>query len=224
MILSHSGNADLATKHVETVRPDRPSAINPSTKKTFPRNKSSTEQNTCKAGKSSVSPIVVTDSAPSKVKATIADRRSSQTKTAAGGSSTGVNPKNVSKAGPGKTDIVLKKLRSARGITIAQIVEITGWQAHSVRGFLSGVVKKKLGFELVSEVSKDGLRRYRIVEGEGLQGRESPRARKSGGHIGGRDSTFADGGGADGSGNTDSTPQGGDQASANSVASATQKV
>lgn len=63
-----------------------------------------------------------------------------------------------------KADIILKKLRLVRGVTIAQIVEATGWQAHSVRGFLSAVVRKKLGLDLVSEVGKDGLRRYRIVE------------------------------------------------------------
>lgn len=63
-----------------------------------------------------------------------------------------------------KADIVLKKLRLVRGVTIAQMVEVTGWQTHSVRGFLSAVVRKKLGLDLVSEVGRDGLRRYRIVE------------------------------------------------------------
>lgn len=64
-----------------------------------------------------------------------------------------------------KTEQVLKKLGSARGVTVQQMMDATGWQAHSVRGFLSGVVRKKLGHELVSEVGKDGLRRYRIVAG-----------------------------------------------------------
>jgi len=64
-----------------------------------------------------------------------------------------------------KADLVLRKLRLARGATIAQIMEATGWQAHSVRGFLSAVVRKKLGLDLTSEVGKEGVRRYRVVDG-----------------------------------------------------------
>ncbi len=63
-----------------------------------------------------------------------------------------------------KTDIVLKKLRSAKGATIQQLSEATGWQLHSVRGFLSATVRKKLGLNLVSDVGKDEVRRYRIVD------------------------------------------------------------
>lgn len=48
-----------------------------------------------------------------------------------------------------KAEQVLKKLRSARGATIDMLMQATGWQAHSVRGFLSAVVKKKLGLNLV---------------------------------------------------------------------------
>ncbi len=65
-----------------------------------------------------------------------------------------------------KTELVLKKLQLVRGVTIAQIMEATGWQAHSVRGFLSAVVRKKLGLNLASEISKDGQRRYRIIDSE----------------------------------------------------------
>ncbi|MFI0844664.1 DUF3489 domain-containing protein [Mesorhizobium sp. IMUNJ 23232] len=65
-------------------------------------------------------------------------------------------------SGASKTEIVLKKLRSAKGATVTALMEATGWQAHSVRGFLSGTVRKKLGLGLASEVGKDGARRYRI--------------------------------------------------------------
>ncbi|MFI0849711.1 DUF3489 domain-containing protein [Mesorhizobium sp. IMUNJ 23232] len=61
-----------------------------------------------------------------------------------------------------KTEMVLKKLRSAKGATLEALREATGWQAHSVRGFLSGTVRKKLGQTVASEVGKDGARRYRI--------------------------------------------------------------
>jgi hypothetical protein len=61
-----------------------------------------------------------------------------------------------------KTEAVLKKLRLAKGATIDQLMEATGWQAHSVRGFLSGTVRKKLGLALIIETGKDGVRRYRI--------------------------------------------------------------
>src|SRR5690606_3062938 len=66
-----------------------------------------------------------------------------------------------------KSQLVLKKLRLARGVTVTQIVEVTGWQSHSVRGFFSGIVRKKLGLNLVSEVGKDGQRRYHIVDDAG---------------------------------------------------------
>lgn len=66
------------------------------------------------------------------------------------------------KSGDTKSEIVLKKLRSTKGATIAMLAEATGWQAHSVRGFLSAVMRKKLGLPLVSEMGKDGTRRYHI--------------------------------------------------------------
>jgi hypothetical protein len=62
-----------------------------------------------------------------------------------------------------KLDAVLKLLKSSKGATIDAIMDATGWQAHSVRGFLSGTVKKKFGLAVESATAKDGTRRYRIV-------------------------------------------------------------
>ena len=53
-------------------------------------------------------------------------------------------------------------LQDRAGTTIAAIMAATGWQQHSVRGFLAGVVRKKLGLNLVSEPGESG-RVYRIV-------------------------------------------------------------
>lgn len=74
--------------------------------------------------------------------------------------------KSASRAenGNSKTELVLKKLRLTKGVTIEMLMEVTGWQAHSVRGFLSGIVKKKLALKLVSDIAKDGTRRYRIAD------------------------------------------------------------
>src|ERR1700754_4888797 len=58
---------------------------------------------------------------------------------------------------------VIAMLRDRAGTTIAAIMSATGWQQHSVRGFLAGVVRKKLGLNLVSEPGEGG-RVYRIVD------------------------------------------------------------
>jgi hypothetical protein len=62
-----------------------------------------------------------------------------------------------------KQDLVIQMLRRQSGVTIDDIAAKTGWQSHSVRGFFSGLVKKKLKLPLVSDVGKDGVRRYHIA-------------------------------------------------------------
>jgi hypothetical protein len=59
---------------------------------------------------------------------------------------------------------ILAALQQPQGATIADLSRVTGWQAHSVRGFLSGTVRKRLGHPLVSE-DRDSGRVYRITVG-----------------------------------------------------------
>ena len=66
--------------------------------------------------------------------------------------------------GPSKSDQILKLLRRKKGVSLGDLQKATGWQAHSVRGFLSGTVKKRLGLPVQSERTGKGDRRYLIVE------------------------------------------------------------
>jgi hypothetical protein len=60
---------------------------------------------------------------------------------------------------------IIAMLRAPAGATIAAIMTATEWQPHSVRGFLAGVIRKKLGLNLVSEQTDKG-RVYRIKDGK----------------------------------------------------------
>ena len=61
-----------------------------------------------------------------------------------------------------KQDRVLTMLARPTGASIDEIMRMTDWQVHSVRGFLAGTVKKRLGFTVISSKSGSELRRYRI--------------------------------------------------------------
>ncbi len=66
-----------------------------------------------------------------------------------------------------KQALLIDLLKRKKGATIEKIVEATGWQPHTVRGTISGTLKKKLGLMVISEKQDDGPRRYRIVAAKG---------------------------------------------------------
>lgn len=71
-------------------------------------------------------------------------------------------PRNSAPREGSKTTIILELLKRPGGATLQEIMDATGWQKHSVRGFLAGTVGKKMGLALVSEKGEDGTRRYSI--------------------------------------------------------------
>ena len=65
-----------------------------------------------------------------------------------------------------KTQACLDLLNRKSGATLDDLMTATGWQAHSVRGFLSGTIKTKLGLALTSTKNDDGSRRYHVARGQ----------------------------------------------------------
>jgi hypothetical protein len=59
---------------------------------------------------------------------------------------------------------LIAMLKAPVGATIAEIVEATGWQSHTVRGALAGALKKKLGLDVVSAKEDQRSRVYRIAD------------------------------------------------------------
>lgn len=62
-----------------------------------------------------------------------------------------------------KLATIIDAMRHPSGATIAQMMASTGWQAHTVRGAISGMVRKRLGYEVVTEKNAAGQRAYRIA-------------------------------------------------------------
>jgi hypothetical protein len=83
------------------------------------------------------------------------------------------NDPNTKKPAPAsKQSRVIAMLQSPAGATIAAMMKATGWQQHSVRGFLAGVVHKRLKLKLGSK-KVDGNRVYQIASKD--SGKSTPR-------------------------------------------------
>jgi len=61
-----------------------------------------------------------------------------------------------------KTAKILDLLKRPGGVTAKELMKATGWQPHSVRGFLSGTINKKMGLTVISSKAEDGERSYSI--------------------------------------------------------------
>jgi hypothetical protein len=98
--------------------------------------------------------------APSKGKSA---KKASPVKKGAKGATRAKAPKKATGARHGsKTEKVVDLLKQAGGATLKELMKATGWQAHSVRGFLSGTVGKKMGMAVTSTKSEDGQRSYSV--------------------------------------------------------------
>ena len=64
-----------------------------------------------------------------------------------------------------KQMLLIDLLERKRGATVPEIVKAIGWQPHSVRGAISGSLKKKLGLAVTSETVEGRGRVYRIARG-----------------------------------------------------------
>ena len=95
--------------------------------------------------------------APKKAKAGTKATPAKKAPKAPSGAKKATGARDGSKAGK-----VLDLLKRPGGATAKELMKATGWQSHSLRGFLSGTVGKKLGLSVTSTKGEDGERTYSI--------------------------------------------------------------
>lgn len=83
------------------------------------------------------------------------------------GNAAPANSENHAEKKESKAAVIIKLLKRPEGATLEQMMDSTGWQKHSIRGFMAGTLKKKHGLTAVS-AKVDGSRTYR-VEAAGTQ-------------------------------------------------------
>jgi hypothetical protein len=103
--------------------------------------------------------------APSKPKA---GKKASPAKRAAKGAkkASGARPGKAAKEKGvregSKTEAILELLKRPGGATSKELLKLTGWQPHSLRGFLSGTIRKKMNLTVTSAKSENGERTYSV--------------------------------------------------------------
>ena len=70
------------------------------------------------------------------------------------------------KSSASKSDLVMRSLGRKAGASMEGLCKLTDWQPHSVRGFLSGTVRKKLGHEVSRQKDIKGITRYHLEKPE----------------------------------------------------------
>ena len=94
-----------------------------------------------------------------------ATRRSKPTATATPQPVLPPEPQKSTSGKPGsKQADIIALLRRRQGASLAELMHLTGWLAHSVRGVLSGALKRKLGLLIDSRIEPNRGRVYRIVD------------------------------------------------------------
>ena len=99
--------------------------------------------------------------AKSKVKSSKAPAVTRSKSPTASAVAPGKTARTAARAGT-KSATVINLLKSKSGASLAEMMNVTGWQAHSVRGFLAGSLRKRHGLNAESERAADGERRYRV--------------------------------------------------------------
>ena len=117
-------------------------------------------------------PQVPTKAPSAKPARRVAPSKPQSTKKATRANKVTKAPQNATKPKPvdarqgSKTAAVLALVQRTKGATLSEIMQATSWQAHSVRGFISGTLGKKMGLTVTSTKRADGARVYSIARGE----------------------------------------------------------
>jgi len=103
---------------------------------------------------------------PAKKGANVAPKKGKQGKKATSAKRAPKTPTGEKKGGAArdgsKAAKILELLKRPDGATSKELQKATGWQPHSVRGFLSGTIGKKMGLTVTSTKGEDGERSYSV--------------------------------------------------------------